>query len=275
MNLTMSQPIAYPFYMGSPRLPFSVPWSPNPFQFSTPSYQPSYPLPFILSHQLQTNLPPKTVPSYTNTRYNHLKQSTSHINRHRSIDTSLNSPRYTIPNYQYRPMKTKSVSDFQQLSHQNSAHLLKAHSWHSMNHLHQPNINVNQTKEIPINHENHYHRPRSLKRKKKSHRNRSLSPKVKQLPEQEIVRISTYDEMPIIHNPIYKENLSQSNYNEKSKKSTRMNSTKQSSSSSTASSQSSFQKRVNGSLRNDPLLIAAMEDFRQLHRASSQSTSLT
>jgi hypothetical protein len=280
MNLTMPQPVAYPFYMGSPRLPFSVPWSPNPFQYSTPSYQTAYPLPFILSHQPQANFPPKTIPSYTNTRYNHLKQSTSHINRHRSIDTSLHSQHYTIPNYQYRPLKTKSVSDFQQLSHQNATHLLKAHSWHSMNHLHQPNINVNHTKEIQLNHENHshhhHHRPRSPKRKKKSHQNRSLSPKEKQLPEQGIVRISTFDQMPLIHNPIYKENLSHhSNNNSKPKKSTRMNSTKQSSSSSTISSQSSFQKRVNGSLRNDPLLIAAMEDFRQLHRASSQSTSLT
>ena len=272
MNLTMSQPISYPFYMGPPRLPFSIPWTSNPYQFSTPSYPTSYPMPFILSQQLppqpRANPPPKPMPSYTsytNTRYNHLKQSTSHVNRHRSMDVSLNSQRSANFNYQYRPMKTKSVSDFQQLSQQHSAQLLKAHSWHSMNHLHQLNTNANSA---PQNH-SHHHRQRSPKRKKKSHRNHSLSPKDKQLPEQGIVRISTYDEMPIIQNPVYKENLP------KPKKSTRINSSQQSSSSSTTSSQSSFQKRLNGSLRQDPLLIAAMEDFRQLHRGSSQSTTLT
>jgi hypothetical protein len=98
----MQQPMSYPFYMGSPRLPFSVPWSPNPYHFPPPSQQyfpqtlppMHYPLPFILSHQQQHNPSPKTshsFSSYTNTRYNHLKQSTSHINRHRSIDTSLST----------------------------------------------------------------------------------------------------------------------------------------------------------------------------------------
>ncbi|CAF5153481.1 unnamed protein product, partial [Rotaria socialis] len=48
-----------------------------------------------------------------------------------------------------------------------------------------------------------------------------------------------------------------------------------SSSPSTSSSHSSFQKLLNGTLRHDPLLTAAMEDFRQLHRTSSQSTPLT
>jgi hypothetical protein len=230
----------------------------------------SYPLPFILSHPPRQNLPSKTLnsfPSYTNTRYNHLKQSTSHINRNRSIDTSLHSQRYTIPNHQYRPLKTKSVSDFQQLSHENSTHLLKAHSWHAMNYLSQPNLSVNYAEEMPLIHENHHHR----QKKKKSHRrNSSSSPK--RTSEQPIVRISTLDEIPVMNNPIYKGNLSNSNKNKPIKKSTRH---KQSSPSSTTSSQSSFQKRLNGSLRNDPLLSAAMEDFRQLRRISSPRTSLT
>jgi hypothetical protein len=290
MNLTMQQPITYPFYIGSPRLPFSVPWPSNPFHFPTPSYQTppslspiSYPLPFILSHQPRQNLPPKPLhsfSSYTNTRYNHLKQSTNHINRHRSIDTSLNSQRYTIPNYQYRPLKTKSVSDFQQLYHQNSTHLIKAHSWHAMNHLHQPNLNVNHIKEMPLipknhhHHHHHHHRQHSPKKKKKSHR-RQLSSSSKQISEPDIVRISTLDEIPIINNPIFKENLSNSNKNKKIKQPTYINSNKRSSPSSTTSSHSSFQKRLNGSLRDDPLLIAAMEDFRQLRRTSSRSTTLT
>ncbi len=287
MNLTMQQPMTYPFYMGSPRLPFSVPWSSNPYHFPCPSYQTppalsrmSYPVPFILSHPSQQNLPRKPLhsfSSYTNTRYNHLKESTSHINRYRPIDTPLHSQRYTVPNYQYQPLKTKSISDFQQLSHEHSTHLFKAHSWHSMNNLHQPNFSVNYAKEMPLTHKNHHHHHHhqcSPKRKKKSHRRR-LSSSPKQIPEQGIVRISTLDEMPVINNPIYKETLSNSNKNQNIIKSIRKNSNKQSSPSSTTSSHSSFQKRLNGSLRHDPLLNAAMEDFRQLHRTSSPSTTLT
>ncbi len=39
-------------------------------------------------------------------------------------------------------------------------------------------------------------------------------------------------------------------------------------------SHSSLQQRLNGSLRNDPLISAAMEDYRELQRSSSQTTSL-
>ncbi len=270
----MQQPMSYPFYMGSPRLPFSVPWSTNPYHFPSPSqqyYSPtlppmSYPLPFILSHQPRYNPSPKpsnSFSSYTNTRYNHLKQSTSHINRHRSVDTSLQSQRYSLPNYQYRPpIKTNSVSDFQQLPQQNSTQLLKAHSWHSMHHLYQPNLN---TKDTSLNHDNHFHLP---KKKNKSHRRHSSSSSQKKISENDIVRISTLDEMPLINNPIYKEKNSTNLHKNQ------MNLNNQSSPSST-SSHSSFQKRLNGSLRNDPLLNAAMENFQEFRRASSQSTSLT
>lgn len=275
MNLTMSQPMPYPLYMTSPRLPFAVPWSPNPFHFPSPSYQtpPSYPLPFVLTHPPRQNFPPKTLSthsSYTNTRYNHLKQSTSHINRHRSIDISLHPQGHSIPNYQYRPIKTKSVSDFHQITPQNSAHLMKAHSWHAINH---PYSYGNYGREIPSMGEmpSHHHHPRSPKRKKKSHRHRSASPPQQtQTPQQGLVRISTLDEMPTMTNPIYRENPTHAYKPSQSK-----HSKKGSPPSSTASSQSSFQKRLNGSLRNDPLLIAAMEDFRELRRTSSRSTSVT
>jgi hypothetical protein len=270
--------------MSSPRLPYSVPWCTNPFRFPPPSqphYPQSYPLPFILPQQQQqqprANLPPKhlqSFSSYTNTRYNHLKQSTSHINRHRTMDTPLH---YPYSNYQYRPSKTKSVSDFQQLSHQNSIPLPKAHSWHSLGNLHQSNIPVNYSKPMHSIPE-HSHHQHPIEKKRKSHKKSYLSssPKQKQSPpDYGIVRISTFDEIPTINNPIYQKSLSNSN---KAKKPTRNNYNKQSSSSCSSScsnSRSSFQERLNGSLRNDPLLISAMEDFRQLHRTSSQSTSLT
>jgi len=312
MNLTMQQPITYPFYMSSPRLPFSVPWSTNPFHFPSPSqphfpspyqtapslpppsqqhfpspYQTapslspvSYQIPFILSPDSRQSLPPKALhpsSSYTNTRYNHLKQSTSHINRQRFYDPSLHSQRYSIPNYQYRPLKTKSVTDLQQLSDQNSPHLLKAHSWHAMNQLYQANLNMNYANEIPFNNTNYSHyRQHSPKQSKKSHRRQVSSSSPKQSSEHGIVRISTLDEMPIINNPIYRESTSDSTKNPKIKEPIRINSTKQSSpSSSNSSSHSSLQKRLNGSLRNDPLLSAAMEDFQQLRQTSSQRTSLT
>lgn len=280
----MSQPMPYPLYMTSPRLPFAVPWSPNPFHFPSPSYQtpPSYPLPFVLSHPPRQNLPPKTLSthsSYTNTRYNHLKQSTSHINRHRSIDIAMHPQCHSNPNYQYQPIKTKSVSDFHPTTQQNPGHLLKAHSWHAINHMYQWDPNRNYSRDIPPIEPTlppppppppQHHHPRSPKRKKKSHRHRSASPP-QQTPEQGLIRITTLDEMPIINNPVYRDNPtyaykppSQSKHFKKG-----------SSPSSTASSQSSFQKRLNGSLRNDPLLIAAMEDFRELRRTSSRSTSVT
>ena len=309
----MQQPIAYPFYISSPRLPFSVPWSSNPFHFPPPSpqhfpppspqhfpppspqhfpppspqhfpssYQTtsslppvSYQLPFVLSPQSRQNLPPRTLhpsSSYTNTRYNHLKQSTSHINRQRFNDPSLYSQRYSVPNYQYRPLKTKSVTDLQQLSDQNAPHLLKAHSWHAMNHLHQANLNMNYANEIPFNHTNYSHcRQYSPKQKRKSHRKQLSSSSPKQTSEHGIVRISTLDEMPTISNPIYRESASDS----KIKEPIGITSSKQSSPSSSNSSHSSLQKRLNGSLRNDPLLSAAMEDFQQLRQTSSQRTSLT
>ncbi|CAM4790728.1 unnamed protein product [Rotaria magnacalcarata] len=305
MNLAMQHPVAYPFYMDSPRLRFSLPWPSNPFQYPShsqqyysssyqlsPSLTPiSYPLPFILSHPVRApNPPPKPMQSYssyTNTRYNHLKQSTSHMNRHRSMDPSLHSQHYSISNHQYQPSKATSISDLHQLSNQNSTHLLKAHSWHTMNYIHQPNKNINFAKEIPLIHDKQHNHFYSPKQKKKIHKLQlsPLSPIQKQLPETGIVRISTLDEMPTIHNPIYRENIVTSNIhdnnnnnNNKNKNKSRQkksNNKSSSTSPSTNSSHSSFQKLLNGTLLHDPLLTAAMEDFRQLHRTSSQSTPLT
>ncbi|CAF3959957.1 unnamed protein product [Rotaria magnacalcarata] len=305
MNLAMQHPVAYSFYMDSPRLRFSLPWPSNPFQYPShsqqyysssyqlsPSLTPiSYPLPFILSHPVRApNPPPKPMQSYssyTNTRYNHLKQSTSHMSRHRSMDPSLHSQHYSISNHQYQPSKATSISDLHQLSNQNSTHLLKAHSWHTMNHIHQPNKNINFAKEIPLIHDKQHNHFYSPKQKKKIHKLQlsPLSPIQKQLPETGIVRISTLDEMPTIHNPIYRENIGTSNIhdnnnnnNNKNKNKSRQkksNNKSSSTSPSTNSSHSSFQKLLNGTLLHDPLLTAAMEDFRQLHRTSSQSTPLT
>ena len=53
-----------------------------------------------------------------------------------------------------------------------------------------------------------------------------------------------------------------------------LSSASSSSSSSSNPRHSPLQQRLNGSLRNDPLITAAMEDFRRFRRSPSQNTSL-
>ena len=309
MNLTMPPPISYPFYMDSPRLPFPMPWATNPYHFPVPvqqhlprAYQSSmplppgsYPLPFVLRQQqppLRAAPPPGKLlhpaSPYSNTRYNHLKQSTSYVNRNRSMETSFHNQQmptsYHHYPHSYRPSKTKSVSDFQQLSNAHSNHLPKAHSWHSLNphnQFHRPN---GTHPSSASSREQHFYRP------KQNAPQRFPPPPPAAHPQHTCLRPSPYDEMPIIHNPIYQRSHSTS-----SRQSINQNLTgpqmnppispsiscsdssrsSSSSSSSSAASHVSFQERFNGSLRTDPLLAAAMEDFQELRRTSSRSTSLT
>ncbi|CAF4379839.1 unnamed protein product, partial [Adineta steineri] len=128
----------------------------------------------------------------------------------------------------------------------------------------------------PVRH-HHQQQPQQYapKQKKKSHRKQSSS-SPKQVPDHGIVRITTLDEMPIMNNPIYQESQLDPNKNLKLNDINHKNYDKElSSSSSNSSSHASLQKRLNGSLRNDPLLTAAMEDFRQLRQTSSRQTSIT
>ena len=285
----MPPPISYPFYMDSPRLPFPMPWATNPYRYPVPiqqhlppAYQssmPSYPLPFVLRQQPLRAVPPgkllHSVSPYSNTRYNHLKQSTSHVNRHRSMETSLltqqmcPSPHHYHP---HRPSKTKSVSDFHQLSNAHSNHLSKAHSWHSFDPPHQS------------------HRPHSVHLASASYHPQRYPPPPPHA-QQTCLRPSTYEEMPIIHNPVYQRSHSTSSRNSINQtppglqtnqpispsisSSSSNDSSGSSSNGTSAASHVSFQERFNGSLRTDPLLAAAMEDFQELRRTSSRSTSIT
>ncbi|CAF3362352.1 unnamed protein product [Rotaria socialis] len=146
----------------------------------------------------------------------------------------------------------------------------------------------------------------SLPRRNPSFSKRKKRPMV--VPECGIVRISTLDEMPLDNNQknkktnsINNDRLSMkgsiSNSSKRRKTSQENNSIKNrnvnknkqhrtdidtasllSSSSSSSSSDprhSPLQQRLNGSLRSDPLITAAMEDFRRLRRSPSQNTSLT
>jgi hypothetical protein len=231
--------------------------------------------------------------SYSNTRYHQLKHSMSYPSRrpaHRSADVSIRS----------RPSKTKSVSDLQQLSQFSSTNLPKAHSWHMMANNQKSNLSVAYAQEInlaPKRHRKHS----SRKRKKSIQPPRRLpSPPKRQpsfraqrrstvkIPECGVIRISTLDEMPIANQQ--KSQRSNSINNDRSstkgsvsnsckhrkgnrkKDEVQVDSDAQSSSSSSSShSHSSLQQRLNGSLRNDPLITAAMENFRQFRRTFSQT----
>ncbi len=237
MNMTMQQPLSYPFYMDTLRPPLPSPWSSVPFQlpslhqqqFSS-SYPTSQPLaPFFLPQQ--RNLLSRKIPSsssYTNTRYHHLKQSASYSNRrpvHRSVDASIRPHRYSTyndlnPTHQYRPSKIKSISNLEQMSQTNSTHLSKAHSWHTINNHHQSNLSVSYANEIQLTPKRR--RKQSPKKKKTIHPQRHLSSSPKRkpsfnnqrkrpihIPQCGVVRISTLDEMPIVNNqtPIKKNSI--------------------------------------------------------------------
>ncbi|CAF1331922.1 unnamed protein product, partial [Adineta ricciae] len=113
----------------------------------------------------------------------------------------------------------------------------------------------------------------SPKQKKKTHKKQVSSSLSAQTYNHDLVRISTFDEMPIMANPLYQENTADMIKIQKLNETLHQNFAKPPSPSSSNSSHSSLQKRLNGSLRNDPLLSAAMDDFRQLRHTPSQPTS--
>lgn len=204
----MQQPVPYPFYLDTSRLPLSIPWSSAPFR------QQLYPSPFVLSQQrdaLPRKIPPSSSSSFSNTRYHHLKQSTNYSHRRPHRHSTYND---SIHRHQYRPSKTKSISDLEQLSQSNSAHLLKAHSWHTMVNHHQSNLSVDYAKEMNLARKpRRKYSPQKKKIKPPQRRLPSSSPKRKtsfrnhrkrpiHLPERGVVRISTLDEMPIVHHRI-------------------------------------------------------------------------
>ncbi|CAF4203958.1 unnamed protein product, partial [Adineta steineri] len=325
MNLAIQQPLRYPSYMDARHLPVSNPWSSMPYrvpmypqqQQFRPSYPISQPLPTFVFPQ-QNNHTIRSIPPsspYTNTRYQYLKKSTSHPSRrslHRSYDVSTRSHRSNEPMYtqQYRPSRTKSISDLEQTTQFTSAPLSKAHSWHAMANHRRSNLSVAYAQEMHISPKRH--RKNSLPKKKKISPRRRLpshSPKRKpsfnhprkrsvQTHERGPIRISTLDEMPIpttksnrinndrlstkgsISNSSTRHIKSKGNNSIKNRKINIVNNNNNNNnnpedseasidtlSTSSSRSRSSFQQRLNGSLRNDPLISAAMEDFREFRRS--------
>lgn len=227
----MQPPVSYPLYMDRPRPPLPmIPWSsqlssPSTRQFTSTYSIPQALPPMILPQQrypLTRNLLPSSS-SYSNVRYQHLKQLANYPHRrpiHRSVDASMRP--HSSLSTPYRPSKTKSVLDFQPKVQFSSTHLPKAHSWHMMPQAHQSNLSVDYAQEMHLTPK----RPRkhSLERKKKVHhphphqypralpapprQQLSLSPKRQrsfrtarkrptQVPKRGVIRISTLDEIPI------------------------------------------------------------------------------
>jgi hypothetical protein len=221
--MTMQQPGSHPFYMDTRHFSLPTPWSSVPFHLSSQSRSP-----FILPQQQNPFL--RKIPSsssFSNTRYHHLKQSTSYSNRrpvYRSVDASTRSYRHSKydDTNQYRSSKTKSISDLEQISSFSSTHLPKAHSWHTMAPHRPSNFSVAYAKEMQLTPKRR--RKPSPQKKKRTPppplpppppRHLSSSPKrkpsfnnhrkrSKHLPERGVVRISTLDEMPVVNNQIHK-----------------------------------------------------------------------
>ncbi|CAF0996090.1 unnamed protein product [Rotaria magnacalcarata] len=340
MNLMMQQRPPYPLYLSRPRLPLSMPWSAVPFRLPTTSRFGRLIAPYSISRPLsqvalpqQPNLQPRITspfPSYSNRRYQHLKHSASYPNRN-AIYRSLDAPKReqhhrtyanddVLHTHEYRPSKTKSVSDIEYMSQISSTRLSKANSWHTMNHHRKSNLSVayaNEARLTPKRRRKHSPHKKiikqqppnqvsSLPRRNPSFIKRKIRPMT--IPECGIVRISTLDEMPLdnnqqnkktnsinndrlsmkgsISNSSKRRNTSKENNSIKNRNAKKNNEHRTdidtasllSSSSSSLSSNprhSPLQRRLNVSLRNDPLITAAMEDFRRFRRSPSQNTSLT
>lgn len=242
MSLTLPQSLSYPLYMGAPRLRMPMLWPSAPFRMTPastglaqfpstfPMSQPMIP-PYTLP--LQKNTQPKIRKSsspYSNRRYQNLKQSTAHPqrrSRYSSLDPSIeyhqnyanNEINYTN---NYKPLKTKSVSDFEYMSQHSAIPIPKSHSWHTMMAHRRSNLSAAYASEMQLS--PRHRRKNSLRKKRKNHSSktlhsspRSISSSSKTLPpplrrtpstvrrkkmakpisEFGSIRISTLDELPI------------------------------------------------------------------------------
>ena len=208
-----------------------------------------------------------------------------------------------------RVSKTRSISELQPSFSSTSAPLPKTQSWHSMASGRQSNLSVSYAEEMHLTSKHQRKRspkrkPPTGKRSsfQRQPSRRSQRKRIVHLPERGVVRISTLDELPIANNQSSERNRSV-NHDRLSSKGSVSNSSKSrilskdrpaaknpkkqrltksnaegqgtnrslsnSSISSSSSVSSTLQQRLNGSLRHDPLISAAMEDFRDHQRNSN------
>ncbi|CAF0764764.1 unnamed protein product [Didymodactylos carnosus] len=325
-------------------------WAAHPARIlssNTAKYPPGYSsLPHIIPFTFPS-IPPqqhqRQIPSFgswSNTRYNHLKESTGHHYRQMTNSSTPSDNRFEFEssNNLHNPKKAKSFSDLRQidtpsrsrkfhgrpLSHngvelrKTSASprrnlLPKAHSWHFTSNSHNQNLSVGYAKHIMDKNLHHagIRRPFLL---------RPNRPSIRRKPHKTgLIRISTLDELPIIqtkNNPddinskprsstqkphlsrnslvhpqkcVYntlrrnstnnlKRSFRKSNANQQpnrsiAKKSNSTNGKKEKDfdQQSRSTSNESFQDM----LRNDPLLVDAMKEYKKLRAHSSRSTSIS
>lgn len=212
----------------------------------------------------------------------------------RSSSTSLSNTRYRQLKQQTHNFDRRSET--RSISRSTSARLLKTHSSNlSVAYAHEAHLTPKPRRKGSLR-----RKPRSLPppppppQRKPSFRRHRQPKRPVYIPERGIVRISTLDELPMVshrapsinhdrisikgsisnssQHRIKTKEISRSVSNDGRTNTSNFNSDGHSSSSS--SSSLSIQQRLNGSLRNDPLITAAMEDYRQLRRSNSQTISL-
>lgn len=210
MNMRLPPRFAAPYHMGSFPESFSTPWSSLPFRspFAAPV---SYP---TATTTMAVPKTPYRQPSFSNMRYNNLKQSRS-FNHQRTSPRSIDGFSTTSTR---RPSRTKSISQMKSLSDSSSSFLPRAQSWHSMGNVHSVNYSVAYATENHLTPKSR--RKRSMRRKKASMVAPVPSPLLSQrrrqgsfrnarkpsipLPERGVVRISTLDELPLPVTPRFK-----------------------------------------------------------------------
>lgn len=209
MNMSLPSRFGAPYPMSSLPASFSTPWSSLPFRspFAAPV---SYPT----ASGTTIGVPkyPYQQPSFSNMRYNSLKQSRS-FNRPRRSSKSIDGFSTTSTR---RPSRTKSISQLKSLSDSSSSVLPRAQSWHSMGNVHSVNYSVAYAAENHLTPKSQ--RKRSMRRKKASivppvplspqRRRQGSFRKARKpsipLPERGVVRISTLDELPMPVTPRFK-----------------------------------------------------------------------
>ena len=303
MNITMQQPFAYPFYMDRSRAPVSMPWTSTPFVY--PQQRD------LLPQKIPPPTPTFSNARYHHLKqssHHSRRRSNRHSSYHDAVQTHQYQPSKTTSISDFGQI---SQSNSAQLLKAHSWHTMVNQRPSNLSVSYAKEMNVtpksrrrkySPQKKKPISPQRRL--PQSPKRKVsfRQHRKRPM-----QLPERGVVRISTLDEMPLPNNHHHvNQRVNSINMDRISTKGSISNSSKRrvkpkekskadsrsirsstnddnetahidsdTQSSSSNYSLSSLQQRLNGSLRNDPLISAAIEDYRELQRSSSQTTTLT
>ncbi|UJR15987.1 hypothetical protein I4U23_002906 [Adineta vaga] len=288
-----------------PTMPYRFPTRPQT------QLRPAYPIthtiaPFVLPQSKKPNVSPSP---YTNTRYQHLKKSTHHSNR-RALQRSYEIP--TRSHYHNEPVYLGLIvpHSWHAMMNHRRANLSVAYAneLHISPKRRRKQPSKKQRRPPPPPRPLSSLSSASFKRNPSLNSRRK---RPREIPERGPVRISTLDEIPINNAQIQKQirsisherlstkgSISTSSAHRMKKKGTssiknQKTKTKNNNNNNNSNddddeegtntdtthtsisirSRSSIQQRLNGSLLNDPLISAAIDDFRQYRRSSSQNLS--